>query len=89
MSEGPKMSSLAVGGEDGFKQSEERQSKPKVKYKDKRKSVKISPRAYELLSYYSDVTGVPITKVIDDCVNDWYETVGIGRIEKLTGRANH
>ena len=80
------MSSLAVGSEDS-KQNETRVVRKK--YKDQRKPVKISPRAYDLLSYYSDVTGVPITKVIDDCVNDWYETVGIGRIEKLTGRANH
>ena len=56
---------------------------------DKRLPIKISAEAYGLLKHYSEVTGVPITKVITEAVQDWYEIIGITRIEKLTGSVSH
>lgn len=49
----------------------------------KRESIKIPGDTYEKLRGYSEITGVPITKVISDCVADWMATTGVDRIESL------
>jgi hypothetical protein len=37
-----------------------------------------------MVKEYSDMTGVPISRVLDTALTDWMSTVGAARLEVLT-----
>lgn len=45
----------------------------------KRVPVPINPGTYAKLKAYSDLTGIPIARVVDEAANDWLDTIGQAR----------
>lgn len=50
----------------------------------KDKPVKIYEEGYNKLKQYSELTGVPIKRVIAEMIEDWMDSVGQVRLEALT-----
>jgi len=46
-------------------------------------TVKLSNAAYDRVRHYSEVTGVPISRVFNDAVALWMNTEGAARLEVL------
>lgn len=48
-----------------------------------RKSVQLGTKVHEIVKEYSNLTGISISRVLDDCITDWMSNVGAARIEAL------
>lgn len=46
-------------------------------------TAKVSNASYDRVKAYSEATGVPISRVIDDSIDLWMSTVGEARLEVL------
>lgn len=50
--------------------------------------VHIDGATYTAIQSYSELTGIPITKVVATAMKDWMETIGAARLEALTATAH-
>jgi hypothetical protein len=50
------------------------------------KMVRLDENTVERLRKYSDATGVPMTKALNEMVTDWLNTVGSTRVALMTHR---
>lgn len=49
--------------------------------------MQVNSEVYVQLKTYSEAVGIPASRVIEEALGDWLETVGIARLEALAGAA--